>query len=97
MADERLKRRAEKKADQEKRQKEADQIMLENRTTLEAILIAAMKDSGKSIYAIARQSGVSDGQLSRFLRGERTLSMESLDKLCTALNLTLARKTGTYG
>ena len=97
MADERIKRRAEKKADQEKRQKEADQIMLENRTTLEAILIAAMRDSGKSVYAIARQSGVSDGQLSRFLRGERMLSMESLDKLCTALNLTLAPKTGTYG
>jgi transcriptional regulator with XRE-family HTH domain len=36
---------------------------------------------------LARQTGLSEGQISRFLKGERGLSLESIDKLLDVLGL----------
>ena len=45
----------------------------------------ALHRSGLSLYAIEKQTGVSAGMLSRFLRGERTLTVATLDKLAEVL------------
>ena len=53
----------------------------------------ALVDSEYSFNAIAGETGVSQPQLSRFVNGERGLSVGSLDTLCEFLGLEL-RPTG---
>lgn len=43
--------------------------------------------SGQSLNQLAHDAGVSDGQLSRFVRGERTLTLETVARLCRVLGL----------
>jgi ribosome-binding protein aMBF1 (putative translation factor) len=45
-----------------------------------------------SRYRLARESGVPESVLSRFVTGETALSAKNLDKLCKALSLELRRK-----
>jgi len=42
-------------------------------------------------YELAKQSGVSQSALSRFVSGERGLTTETLDKLTVALGLELVK------
>ena len=49
----------------------------------------AILDSGESYCRIAHGCGVNDGQLSRFMRGERGLTTATLDRLCAYLGLEL--------
>ncbi|MGO9109264.1 MAG: helix-turn-helix domain-containing protein [Thermoguttaceae bacterium] len=51
----------------------------------------AIAASGLTVYRIAKGTGVSPGVLSRFVRGERSLTMETAAKLCTFLNLHLVK------
>jgi transcriptional regulator with XRE-family HTH domain len=55
----------------------------------------AVKASGKSQAVLARESGVTEGQLSRLMSGERGLGADNLEKLADALGLkiTVAPKT----
>ncbi|VTR97019.1 xre family transcriptional regulator : : HTH_3 [Gemmata massiliana] len=46
-----------------------------------AILKDAVTQSGLSLNTIAKESGLSQSQLSRFVSGERTISLESAAKL----------------
>lgn len=46
-------------------------------------------DSGLSSYRLSQLSGVPESTLSRFLRGERTITLETLDRLSAALRLEL--------
>ena len=59
-------------------------------------VIAQLRDeiraSGQSLNKLGQTSGVSAGQLSRFLRGERKLTSEAIDRICRALNLELRRR-----
>lgn len=52
----------------------------------------AIEDRGLSLYELARRTGVDHGALSRFLRGERTLTLESVDKLAAELRLTVRHR-----
>jgi transcriptional regulator with XRE-family HTH domain len=52
----------------------------------------AVKDSGESQLAIAEATGINQGNLSKFLRGERSLSLESFALLCQHLKLALVAK-----
>ena len=54
----------------------------------------AIKASGKSLSEIGRESGVHRAVLSRFVRGERTLTTPAVDKLASffGMRLTKARK-----
>jgi transcriptional regulator with XRE-family HTH domain len=52
----------------------------------------AIADSGQTEYAIAKGSGVSQSVLSRFVRGERSIGMETAAKLCQYLKLDLKRR-----
>lgn len=44
---------------------------------------------GKSRYVIAKESGVSAAQLSRFMTGERGLSLDSVERVAAYLGLEL--------
>lgn len=49
----------------------------------------AVRNSGQSLYEISKSSGVAASQLSRFMRGERTLTLPAASKVCDALHLHL--------
>jgi transcriptional regulator with XRE-family HTH domain len=55
----------------------------------------AVQGSGLSLNEIERRCGVSHAVLSRFLRGERTLTLPLAAKLCEALGLHLCRHEET--
>jgi transcriptional regulator with XRE-family HTH domain len=54
----------------------------------------AIKESGLSLNQLGKQAGVSQAQLSRFVRGERTLTLPAAAKLCLFLGLRLAKTGG---
>jgi transcriptional regulator with XRE-family HTH domain len=49
----------------------------------------AIAGCGKSLNDLARATGVHKAQLSRFLRGERTLTLKAAAKVCAHLGLRL--------
>lgn len=49
----------------------------------------AIRDSGKTQLAIADATGIAQGNLSKFLKGERGLSLENFAVLCKLLQLKL--------
>ena len=57
--------------------------------TFADVIRRAVEDSGRTPYAIALESGVSQPVLSRFLRSERGLNLDTAEKLCRALGLDL--------
>ncbi len=52
----------------------------------------AVRESGLSVHALARVSGVPQPVLSRFIRRERDITLSTLEKLAGALRLELRRK-----
>jgi len=50
-------------------------------------LKAAIQTSGLSQYAIAKLTGADKGQLSRFMHGQRGLTLDSADKVLAGLGL----------
>jgi len=57
--------------------------------TLSDDLRGAITGSGKTVYAVAKESGVSHPVLGRFLRGERGINIETADKLAKYFKLRL--------
>jgi transcriptional regulator with XRE-family HTH domain len=51
----------------------------------------AIRDSGLSLYALQRLTGVQPSATSRFLRGQRTITLETLDALADVLGLSLVQ------
>jgi DNA-binding phage protein len=51
----------------------------------------ALRTSDKSMYQIARDAGVSQIVVSRFISGERDIRMATADRLAEALGLKLAQ------
>jgi plasmid maintenance system antidote protein VapI len=49
----------------------------------------AIRESELSCYALSQATGVDQSTLSKFLSGQRGLSLDSVDKLVDALGLTL--------
>ena len=47
----------------------------------------AVKASGKTRYRIAKESGVSAGQLSRLASGERGMTVDTIERLADYLGL----------
>jgi hypothetical protein len=52
----------------------------------------AVRDSGETQFAISESTGIAQGNLSKFLRGERSLTLENFTRLCQHLRLTLVAK-----
>jgi transcriptional regulator with XRE-family HTH domain len=59
----------------------------------------AVETSGKTRYRIAKESGVSAGQLSRLVSGERGMTVDTLERLAKHLGLqiTIAPKDEKKG
>ena len=51
----------------------------------------AIKDSGLSQYRIAKDTGVPQPVVNRFMLGRRSVTLETAAKLCKYLRLRLAR------
>jgi hypothetical protein len=49
----------------------------------------AIRASGLSLNELGRRTGVSEGQLSRFLRGDRTLTLPAAARVCLFFGLEL--------
>ena len=56
---------------------------------IEQQLRDAITASGRSLNQLSQESGVNDSQLSRFLRGQRSLTMATAALLCKVLGLQL--------
>lgn len=53
------------------------------------VLRKAIREQGLTAYAAAKHAGVSVDAVQRFLNDERGLTLETVDKLASALQLTL--------
>lgn len=62
------------------------------RLSLSDELRQAIERSGVSRYSIWQQTGIDQGTLSKFMDGERGLSIESIDKLADLLGLHIITK-----
>ena len=61
-------------------------------TTISQVLRKAITKSGESLADLQRATGISDTVLSRFVRGERTLTLLTADKLARHLGLELVER-----
>jgi hypothetical protein len=57
--------------------------------SLSSKLLESIKKSGLTIYALAQHSKVDEAAIRRFISGERSLSLNSADRLCDYLGLRL--------
>jgi transcriptional regulator with XRE-family HTH domain len=55
----------------------------------------AIRASGESLQELGRRSGVKADRLSRFLRGERGLSLDAVEDICKTLGLRLVASQPT--
>ena len=67
--------------------------MARRQTTVSEQLREAIRQEERSRYRISLETGIAQGQLSRFMQGKCGLSLRSVDRLCGCLGLTItARK-----
>ena len=57
--------------------------------TASETLREAIRDSGLSLYRIAKDSGAGYASVYRFMSGERSVSLDVFDKICECLGLEL--------
>ncbi len=71
--------------------------MAKRRVMLSDQVRQAVDDCGMTRYAIWKATGIDQATLSRFVAGERRLSMDSLDRLADLLdlNITTGRRRRT--
>jgi len=67
------------------------------RSTFSDQLRQAIRQSGQSLYEIAKRVEVDNGVLYRFMSGERGLTTKTVDRLCAYLGLELRRRPGKDG
>jgi hypothetical protein len=65
-------------------------VMARKRLTFSDELRRVIAGCGLSRYRIAKELGIAESTLSRFMAGERGLTMKCLDRLATLLDLHLA-------
>ena len=59
--------------------------------TMRDVIIQAIEVSGKSVRSVALNAGISQPQLSRFVKGERDLLLDAADKVAKSLGLELRK------
>jgi transcriptional regulator with XRE-family HTH domain len=57
------------------------------RADIQEQLRGAIKTSGQSLNQLGQAAGVDSGRLSRFMRGERDLTLEPVGRMCQILGL----------
>ena len=60
--------------------------------TLTEQLLTAISESGLSVNRLAKESGVEQSSLQRFVTGERDMRLSNANKLAACLGLYLARR-----
>ena len=60
--------------------------------TMADVLRQAIRDCGKSLHEISRQTGVATSVVSRFLSEQRDLTLTTANKLAVYLGLVLRRR-----
>src|SRR5437867_2822857 len=55
----------------------------------------AIRESGRSLNQLAQACGIDSGRLSRFMRGERDLTLDGASQLCEVLGIRLTDPSGT--
>jgi plasmid maintenance system antidote protein VapI len=65
-------------------------MMAKQRKTMTEQLKKAIADSGLSVYKLAKESGVPQPVLHRFMAGEQGISLATADKLAKYLKLRLS-------
>ena len=68
--------------------------MGKRRVKLSEQIRRAIRDCGLTRYAISKETGIAQETLSRFMSGERGMSMQSLDMLADFLNLDIVARKG---
>jgi hypothetical protein len=63
--------------------------------TMGSIIAGRVRDLGLTAYAVGKRAGVSPTVVRRFLIGERDLKLETVEKVCKALDLVLTVKPGS--
>jgi len=59
--------------------------------TVSETIRAVIRESGLSLYRVSQDCEIGYASLHRFMVGERTLAMDTLDRLCANLGLKLVR------
>lgn len=67
-------------------------IMKTKKTDWESIIRKAIEDSGLSAYRLAKESGISQPQISRFIAGKRTLTLPAAEKIARVVGLELKKR-----
>jgi hypothetical protein len=62
------------------------------RGTVSKVLRRAIRDSGKTLYRIAKDAGIDYMSLHRFAHGKTMLSLDAVDRVCAYLGLELMRR-----
>ena len=65
---------------------------MKNKKSTNEILRQAVNDDSRTLYRIAKDSGIDYGVLHRFADGKRGLTCDTADKLCDILGFELVRK-----
>ena len=66
--------------------------MSEQDETISDVLRRAIRDSGKALIGIERETGVQRMSIARFLRGDTSLRLDKAEKLAAYLGLVLIPK-----
>jgi len=62
--------------------------------SLSDTLKKAIQQSGQTHYSLAQQAGIRPQMIDYFMRGERSLRLETADKLASVLGLKLTSHSG---
>jgi transcriptional regulator with XRE-family HTH domain len=63
------------------------------RRSLDDIVRDTIASSGLTRYEISKRSGVPESALSRFMSGERSMTLATLDKLLDVIGIELRKKS----
>lgn len=67
----------------------------QSRLSLRDTIMGAIAATGKSVNAVATESGVSQPILHRFVTGQRGINLKTADRLCAYLQLELMTHGGS--
>jgi len=70
---------------------------MSKKTTFTGQVIDAIKDSGKTRYAIFKETGIDQAALSRMVKGEGWLGRDALDRLAECIGLVVTVETPQTG
>lgn len=64
--------------------------------TMTSVLLASIRDSGQSLYGIAKATGIDKSALGRFVAGKQSIRLDLADRLALHFDLVLVvkRKNG---